>query len=225
MLATIGFLTAAVLLCLFAYTFYRLVKGSDTGLGAFGLAYSLIAAAFLMWGLLSLANSTGELARSVLVGDGLLLAASILSASVFMPPRWKKPALAVLTVAAIVLLYARSKYYYPVPSLKQSVLFFNTQRPVAVLLSAIVVIAWLPACMKAARIVTGRAGLQRYYPLFVSTYFLTIISAVLFIEARRRTIVIDAFIAFTASILLLLVSNVLAQSGTNNTKAGRHAAR
>lgn len=223
MLATIGFLTAAVLLLLFAYTFYRLIKDSDKDLRAFGLAYFLIAAAFLMWGSLSLVNSTGALARSVLIGDALLLAASIFAASIFIPSKWKNPALAVLAAIAVILLYARSKYYYPVPSLKQGILFFNTQRPIAVLLSAIVVIAWLPACMKAARIVTGRSGLQRYYSLFVSTYALTVIAAVLFIQARRRTVVIYAFIAFAVSILLLLVSNVLAQNNTNDAKAN-HAA-
>lgn len=220
MLATAGFLITALLLVSFAYSFNNLIKDSNKELQPFALAYLLIAAAFLMWGLISLNTATTSLAHTVLIGDAMLLSASICAASIYIS-RWKKAFLAASGIVAVVLLYARDKHYYPKPSLHQGILYFNTQRPVAILLSVLLIVAWLPACMKVARIVTDKAGLQRYYSLYASTYALAVISAALFIEARRREIIIASFVAFAACIVLLLVSNVLAQSD----KRTKHAAK
>jgi hypothetical protein len=217
MLATLGFIITAILLILFAYTFDSLVKKDDKELRLFGLAYLLVAVAFLMWGLLSFSNASSTLPHSVLVGDALLFAASTCSALVFTPRKWRGLIAVGAVVVTIILLCVRAKYYYPVPSLHDGVLFFNTQRQVAVLLSTIVVVAWLPACMKVARIVTTKHGLQRYYSLYVSAYALTIITAALFIQARRRSVVIESFIGFAVSILLLLLSNVLAMNSHSHT--------
>lgn len=212
MLATLGFIITAILLVLFAYTFDGLVKKSSKELRFFGLAYLLVAIAFLMWGLLSLSNSNATLPHSVLVGDGLLFAASTCSALVFTPKKWRSLLMVGAVFVTAVLLYVRAKYYYPTPNLKDGILFFNTQRYVAILLSAVVVVVWLPACMKVARVVTTKHGLQRSYSLYVSAYALTIITAVLFIQAKRRTVVIESFIGFAVSILLLLLSNLLAMN-------------
>lgn len=210
MLATLGFLITGILLVLFVYTFDELVKKDDKELRLFGLAYLLVAAAFLIWGLLSLIKADAALPRSVLVGDTLLFAASLCAVLLLTPKKWRGVAVIAGAILAAALLCARAKYYYPRPSLRDGVLFFNTQHQVAVLLSAMVVFAWLPACMRAAREVSIRYGLQRYYTLYVSAYALTIIAAALFIQARRRTVVIESFLVFAITILLLLISNVLA---------------
>lgn len=222
MLATIGFLTIAVLLILFAYTFNDLVvKDGEKELRPFALAYLLVALAFLMWGIVSMDSGTTLLSRTVGIGDALLLAASLCVASAYITRR-KGMILGIAAVAAAALLYVRINRYYPHPSLDNGVLFFNTQRPVAVILSAIIVIAWLPACMKVARIITAKAGLQRYYQLYVSTYALAIISAALFIEATRRSVIIASFTLFGVSVLLMLISNLLA---LNTVRKVRHAAK
>lgn len=223
MLASLGFLTAALLLLLFAYTFDNLIKKGDEDLKPFALAYTLVALAFLIWGLLVLTNAQAALPRSVLIGDGVLLTASICAAYTFMPAKRKNPFAIAAVIAAAALLYLRARYYYPAPVLKDGVLFFNTQRPVEILLSATVILAWLPACMKAAGMITGKGVLRRYYTLYVSTYAITIISAALFIQAKRRAVVIESFVGFSVSILLLLVSNLVAK----NAKAVKvaHAAK
>lgn len=222
MLATIGFLTTALLLILFAYTFNDLVvKDGEKELRPFALAYLLVALAFVMWGIVSLDSETTLLPRTVGVGDALLLTASLCAASAYITRR-KGVILGFGAALGAALLYVRINHYYPHPSLDNGVLFFNTQRPIAVILSAIIVIAWLPACMKAARIITAKAGLQRYYQLYVCTYALAIISAALFIEARRRNVVIASFTLFGASALLMLISNLLALS---TVKKVRHAAK
>lgn len=223
MLATIAFFTAAILLLLFAYTFNNLViKDGHKELRPFALAYLLVALAFLMWGIVSLNSETTLLPRTVIAGDTLLLAASLCAMSTYLT-RYKGAVLGISVLVAAALMYIRIKRYYPHPFFDDGVLFFNVQRPIAVILSAIVVIAWLPACMKAARIITAKAGLQHYYQFYVSTYALAIISAVLFIEARRRNIVIASFTLFDVSVLLMLISNLLAQNTI--IKKVRHATK
>lgn len=225
MLATLGFLITALLLILFALTFDRLVKKDNTELRVFGFGYAFVAVAFLMWGLLSVAGAAdGTFAKSVLVGDALLFLASICVASVLCTKRWRAIFYIVGAVLTAVFILVRAKQYYPVPSLQDGILFFNTQRPVAILLSAIVVFAWLPACMKVARLLTAKSGLLQYYSLYVAVYAITIISTALFIQAKRRTIVIESFVAFGVSILLLLVSNLLAEN-SKKVKAVQSAAR
>src|SRR5665213_2587514 len=105
MLATLGFLTAAILLLLFAYTFDGLVKKDNKELRLFGLAYSLVAVAFLMWGLLSLSNTNIAFPHSVLIGDALLFVASICSVLISTPKKWRSIVVVSGTVIAIILLY------------------------------------------------------------------------------------------------------------------------
>ena len=225
MLATLGFLITAILLIVFALTFDSLVKKDNKELRAFGFGYAFVAVAFLMWGLLSLTRATdATFAKSVLVGDTFLFLASICVASVLVSKQWKTAFYISGTAITALLLIVRAKQYYPVPSLQDGILFFNTQRPVAILLSAIVVFAWLPACMKVARLLTAKSGLLQYYSLYVAAYAITIISAALFIQARRRTIIIQSFVAFGVSTLLLLVSNLLVKN-SKKVKAEHNAAR
>lgn len=225
MLATLGFLITAILLILFALTFDNLVKKDNKELRTFGLGYAFVAVAFLVWGLLSLTSATNTtLARSVIVGDALLFLASICVAVVLIPKKWKTAFYILGGILTVLLLVVRAKQYYPTPRLVDGILFFNTQRPVAILLSAIVVFAWLPACMKVARLVTAKSGLLQYYSFYVAAYAITIISASLFIQARRRTIVIESFVAFGVSILLLLISNLLVDN-TKKVKAVKNATR
>lgn len=213
MLATLGFLITAALLVIFAYTFDNLVKKDNRELRPFGLAYLLVAVSFLMWGVLSLVDaSNGTLAKSVMIGDALLLSASICSVLVFISSRRQVGVTAVLGVVSATLLVVRANNYYPEPFIKDGILHFNIQHNVAVLLSVIIVAAWLPACMQAARVISVKHGLARFYTLFMSAYALAIISAALFIQARRRTIIIESFIAFSVSVLLLLISNLLAKN-------------
>lgn len=223
MLATIGFLAAALLLVLFSATFYSLVKTKHKSLRPFAWAYLLVAVACLMWAVLSLmAANYMTLGRSVLIGDDLLMVASVCAAWVVIPPKWQNYVIPAALVLAVVLVYVRGTYYYPTPSLQGGVLFFNTQHPVAVALSAMLLVAWLPASMKVARTLTNTAVLKRYYSLYVSLYAMTVISAALFIQAHRRRIIILSFVAFAACILLLLLSNVAIKRGG---KALRHGAK
>lgn len=221
MLATIGFLTAALLLILFAGTFYALVKTKHKTLRPFAWAYLLVALACLMWAVLSLLSANDmTLGRSVLIGDDLLMVASVCAAWVVIPPKWQNYVIPAALILAVVLVYIRGTYYYPQPSLQSGVLFFNTQHPVAVALSAVLLAAWLPASMKVARTLTNTVALRRFYALYVSLYALTVISAALFIQAHRRRIIILSFAAFAACILLLLLSNLVARRGGKAVKHG-----
>ncbi len=209
MLGSLGFLLTALILFLFAYTFDRLVKKDDPTLRPFGFAYLLIGLAFLMWGFLSLANAQSSLAHSVLIGDVLIFAATTASLLILVPKHWQR--IMVLAAAAVTLMvmYIRIKYYYPDPFFLNGILYFNIQHPIAILIS-VAVVGWLPACMKAAQTVTTRKNLQRFYPIYLSAYALTIVTAALFIQAQRRVIIIESFIAFAASVVLLLLSHLLA---------------
>lgn len=223
MLATLGFLITATLLALFASMFDGIVKKMSKSLRLFGLAYFLIAIAFLMWGILSVSNANSLLPHSVLVGDALLFLASICSALVFTPKKWKILVGISSIIAAAVLLFVRAKYYFPVPYLRDGILFFNTQGHVVVLLSIILVVAWFPSCLKVARIITSKANLGHYYSLYVLAYALPVITAVLFVEARRKTIIIESFVCFGVSIILLLLSNIIILN--NNSSKAQNAAK
>ncbi|HEX3082135.1 MAG TPA: hypothetical protein VHQ86_02690, partial [Candidatus Saccharimonadia bacterium] len=85
MLATIGFIAAAVLLLIFGGMFIWLVRDSEEPMYNFGLAYIVVAIAFLMWGVLSLINGIGLLIASIVLGDGLLISASMAAVSIVIP--------------------------------------------------------------------------------------------------------------------------------------------
>jgi len=143
---------------------------------------------------------------------------------VFTPKKWKVAVAVIVGVAFTVLVFLRAQYLYPIPSLSDGILFFKTQHNVSILLSSVVVIAWLPACMKVARVITTRADLSRFYPVFMSTYAVTVISAALFLQAQRRMVVITSFVIFAVTILLLLLSNLIVRNGINESKARSHHA-
>lgn len=211
MLASFGFLLTAIVLFLFAFTFDKVVKKDDRNLRSFGFAYLLIGVAFLMWGFLGLANAQSSLAHSVLIGDVLIFAATTAALLILVPKKWQHIMVLSAATCTLIIMFIRIKYFYPDPFILNGILYFNIQHPIAILIS-VVVLGWLPACMKAARIITDRKNLPHYYPFYLSAYIITIITAALFIQAQRRLVIIESFIAFGLSVLVLLLSNLTALS-------------
>lgn len=229
MLAILGFLTVASVLAVFAYSFNRLVGRIDPDLRLFGAAFGLVGAAFLFWGLVSLSGVESALPASVLLGEGLLVAATICMVNLHVPARHRSLTTIILAAGGLMLLALRITHYHPVPYMADGLLHFNIQHPVAIALSLLVIFGWLPACLRVARTVTYIHGLDRYRALYALLYVATAVSALLFIEAQRPSIIIASFSAFGAAILLLLLSNLLihnfpVQVIAEETDAGTDAA-
>lgn len=221
MLATFGFLASGVILLLFGNFFRSTNKSKSAWATYFGAAYMLVGVAVLLWGVVCLLSATDYLVKSVIVGDALFLLASVLCLLVLSPVRLRNQVAWLGLLVSAGLLILRVRNYYPNPVIQDGVLFFNTQQPVAILLSIIIITIWLPTNIKVARLVTNKAHMVRYRSLYIAIYSMPVISAALFVQAHRRTVIIQAYSIFTLSALLMLASNFLLKKAK---KGGQHAA-
>lgn len=207
MLATAGFITTGIFFWVFTLGFLNLVV-AKTGLKlkAFAYAYYCLGLALMIWGVASYIGSPEALARSVIIGDAILLLGTVLMLSVYTR---NKLLLSIAFLAAAALIFVRVRHYYPQPYIKNSLLIFNTQTPVAVMLSAILSLIWMPINLRVSSMVTQTLKQPSLRSLFFMTYSLANIAALIFISAKRPLIAGLSFSALAVCFLLLIYSNFL----------------
>jgi hypothetical protein len=206
MLATLGFGVTAVLFVAFAAAIISLAKSDrKTTFLPYGQAYGIVAAAFILWSVCSAIASKSLLALSVVIGDILLLVATMLIVSILLKGVARRNlwfwALGVAGVAALVV---RTIYFYPKPYMTHGVLFFNSQRAVSFTLSAVFLLIWLPVNLQIARMLTQNVPSQER--LFRISFATATLSTAIFLLSKTPLALSLSFTAISASFLVLILS-------------------
>src|SRR5581483_4986502 len=209
MLATFGFTIAGIFFLLFGLTFReQVIKRTKLGLSGFVHAYYSLAVALWVWAVASANGSDEWLKRSVIIGDLFLLVGTLFMLSLWLSKKTKHW-LWLATMVALLLVYIRVKYYYPAPFLRDSLLIFNTQQPVAVVLGLIFTLVWLPTNIKVARLVTDKIKQPTLRSTYSMIYALATASALIFIAAKKTSTVALSFASITVCFAMLIASNWL----------------
>jgi hypothetical protein len=226
MLASLGFISAAVLFGIFSWTFKSIViKKTGLKLDQFAYAFGFVGAAFLVWGLACAFGSVTAIQKSVIVGDELLLAATVLLIDLaFRSNRYRSAIVVGSSIGALGLIWLRTMHYFPQASLSGGILYFNTQRPVELLLSALIVLVWLPICLVVAGQVASRVTIDKISTLFATAYVAVLFIALIFIEAKRRSVIIATFLGLLICFALLLSTNFIVKYGLEEGR-GRKKSR
>jgi hypothetical protein len=206
MLAVLGFGFTGILFIFFALSIGELSdKVLKDTFKAYSRAYLLVAVAFIIWCLASIRGDKDILALSVVVGDALLLIATLLIISILFdasPHRklWLYGAALTGTAALVI----RTVFFYPEPFMRNHVLFFNSQRAVSFTIAATFLLIWWPVNLQIARLVTRKV--QSLATTYTALYAVATLSAVIFLLAKTPLSVSLSFSALSVSFLALVIS-------------------
>lgn len=207
--ATLGFTIAGILFFVYSISFGKLPKGSlKTNLRVYSSAYLPLALVFLVWGLFTL--NTVLLPLAVIIGNALLLIGSIIMMYFLFSERSEILRIILLIIGLLlssIFLWWRIKYFFPTPYIINGILLLDTQQLVSIVWSVIFLLIWLPANLKAARIISRDLLKPEMNYIYSFIYIISTISAVLFISAQTPTLAIISFLLLLVSFVMLLYSN------------------
>jgi hypothetical protein len=207
MLATFGFGITGILFFLFALDIEALPfnKFMQT-LRVYAQAYFLVAYAFILWSFASYINSSRFLAFSVVVGDILLAAATLLMLNILLGNKPNKKVLIYSAISvAVILLFVRVVYFYPTPYMIDQVLFFNSQRLVSFTIASAFLFIWFPVNLHMSDIVSQKVPSMRR--LYTFLYTAATLSAVIFLLSKAPLTLVLSFTAISISFLMLIISS------------------
>lgn len=208
MLGAIGFLVTGLIFALFALSFsWMLPKAAKEKLAPFSYAYYLLAGAFWLWSIACLTQADEFLRVTTMVGNGLLLAATICLVYLWAKPKQRPFALAAAAVVSIALLVVRAVWYGPEPQMQDGLLIFNTQTPVAVAIGAIFCLVWFPVNSRVGRLLTVKAGQPGLASIYSLLYGAASLLALIFLFAQRRSVIIVSFVGIGLSYAVLIACN------------------
>lgn len=209
MLATLGFTITGICFGIFAYTFSSLViNKTDLKLSQFSYAYYSLALALLTWGVAAAIGGDDLLRRSVIVGNAFLLLGTLFMLSVWLGKN-NRVWLWLAAIISVALLYIRANHYSPTPYMRDSILIFNTQTIVAIVLAAIFALIWLPVNLRVAKLITHKVGQDSITSMYSAVYVAATIAALIFLAARRTITVVLSFVAIGICFAMLIRSNML----------------
>lgn len=209
-LAFIGFFIAGVIFAVYAYTFQSITeKKFPTYVKNYAFAYYSLAFAFLVWAFASL--NTDLLPLSVILGNALLLVGSLYLLTVLFHEHHtvKYAVLAWGLIFSVTFLYARLTYFAPDPFLREGVLVFNTQQPIAIILILLFLLIWLPANLKIAREVTAPMKIEGMPFVYAFLYALSTVAAIFFITFKTVPMVVASFVVLNVCFVMLLFSSYI----------------
>jgi hypothetical protein len=206
MLAAFGFGVTSILFIIFALSIRELSDSKlKATLNSYSDAYLLVALAFIIWCLASIDGDRDLLAVSVVIGDTLLLAATLLIVNILFDAstrrKWWLYGAALAGISALVI---RTVFFYPKPYMRDHVLFFNSQRAVSFTIAATFMLIWWPVNLQMARIVTRKA--RSLTTAYTALYAVATLSAVIFLLSKTPLSVSLSFSALSISFLGLAVS-------------------
>ncbi len=147
MLGTLGFCAAALAFMAYAYTSTKITKKSHFQIQTYSWAYTVAALASIVWAAGTLAGD-GSLETFVLIGDGLIMVATVLLLRTIVPAKYVNPA----TVGAIVALAAalawRAMDSGQSPVMDDNILLFHTPRLFGAFLAIVLLVVWVRSNMR-----------------------------------------------------------------------------
>ncbi len=211
-LAAIGFTTTGLLFAVFAYSFYSLTNTKVQAiLKSFSYSYFSLSLAFICWGLAALANNQNILNLSVLGGNVLLLLTTFFLSNILLPrdKKYKILGLTGVIFLSLLFLWWRITYFPPHPLIVNGILLFNTQPPVALTLSLIILSIWLPANIKTAFLISEKIKIDGFSYIYSSVYVMATVAAIIFISARTIPVLILSFVGILVCFAMLVFSNII----------------
>ena len=214
MWGVIGFGFAALVFAFFAFTVQKeLIKKSEHfNSKHFAIGMYIAAGACLLWAIAALLNSSSALSASIIVGDVLLVAATlyILNAWISDENRW--PAIVGVGLVGIFFVLARIFIFTPNAYMRDGLLFLNTPRLLAALLVVMFFSIWFIANYRFFKIVSERLriipGIGQITYIFNIAAFVGICG---FLIARKPLTIVISFITFTLCYLFLTYVVIVAR--------------
>jgi hypothetical protein len=224
MLAVLGFNVTGLLFYLFAVTITSSShKRTNRLIELYQYGYMFLSLTFFGYGIASVLQSPGALSLSVIIGNILLLAATLLMLAIlFDGHKYKSVVLYGSAFLGAAMILVRIFYFYPEPYLEDSMLFFNSQRFISFLLSAIFLLIWLPVNLRISHHLSLRTKSEDLSRLYVYVYATATFSAVIFLLAKKPVTLILSFVAISTSFLMLTASNLYIRS-TESRNFGKPA--
>lgn len=211
MLAALGFGVVGTFLAIFALTFeFMVVRKTRLYASEFALAYGFLAIAFWVWAIAAAFNNIGYLQVSVILGDALILAASLTLLDLLLHlSKYRSLWLFVATAICLYLLLERMSLYPPSAYMDGGILIFNGQTAVNVILGLIVAGIWLPVSVMIGRELAVEIRQSHLWVMFAGIYACGMVGALLFASAHRLPLVICAFVVLGLSFIMLITSNIV----------------
>ena len=195
-IASVGFVAAGVLFGIFALFFRELMHRRMNGaLDAFSYAYVCLAVAMLIWGVAAGLNNQELLNASVFLGNVWLMAGTVCMvwAGIGGNNSTAKVGAALASVGSIIFLIWRLLMYPPEPQIVNGILLFNTAFPVTIVLGLVILLIWLPASLRVARIVTQEVKTRPLRTTISYVYGMATFAALIFMAARTPQVAALSF--------------------------------
>lgn len=212
MLAALGFTVAAVLFGLFTWSLPE-IKGKKTEALTknYKIGFMFLTLAFLVFGIASAINDESILSMSVMIGDILIVAASLFILSIlYSGNKYLKYILGAATIAGAGLLIVRGVAFFPEPFMEDSILVFNSPRFVNFVIASTFLLVWLPVNIRMAKLFTANIDNSgRVIDLYVYMYFAATFAAAIFVLSKKPITLAISFTAVCIAFLMLVIANRL----------------
>ncbi len=212
MLAVLGFTVAAILFGLFTWSLPE-VKGKKTKelVKNYKIGFSLLTLAFLVFGIASAINDDSILSVSVMIGDVLIVAASIFILEIlYSGNKYLKYILGLATIVGIAFLVIRGVAFYPEPFMEDSILVFNSPRFVNFVIASTFLLVWLPVNIRMAKLFTSEIhNSGQVIDLYIYMYFAATFASMIFVLSKKPITLAISFTAVCIAFLMLVIANRL----------------
>lgn len=214
MWGAIGFGFAAVVFTLFAYTAQKITIHETTKFhkNYYALGMYVAASACAVWAAAILLNNSTILSISIIVGDFLLIIASLYILSSWVSDKIRTPLLFGLGFIGLLFISTRIFIYKPTAYIYENILIFNTPRILATLLIVLFFSVWFIANYRFYKII---AKLLEAIPGISSLVYVFNIAAFIgicgFLVARKPLTIVISFAVFSVAYLFLGYVNIVAK--------------
>lgn len=205
MLGFIGFTIIAIILAGFSLSFYKSFPHlRPQAREHFTIAFTLLAFAFLGWGLAPLLHDATVTKYVVLIGDVLLVLGTgfLISAQFIRSHDWFTILIAVLGAVLIVL---RTFAFPSHASVQDGLLLFNLSGVARYVTIGILAFVWMPLGARITQLALASHSASRFSGAVVLVYVASLASAAVFLVATRHEIIILSFAVLAFTFLMLAI--------------------
>lgn len=203
MVGFIGFTLAAIIVGLFALSFYRTFQAfPERQRQLFSGAFLLLASALFVWGFAPLLNIESLVNPLVFAGDALLVVGTcfLISAQSRTPHLWLT---IILALAGTALVTARVYVAAPTASVSGGLLHFELEGAARYAVLALLAFIWMPFGARITQAAVKSRGLPQFSGIIAFVYAVSLICAAVFVGARQNSMIVMTFVALCLTFLIL----------------------
>ena len=203
MLGFVGFFIAAIIISLFAISFYVSFKELLMNQRqSFAGAFLLLGLALFVWGFAPLINNPDVTVALVFAGDALLILGSglLINAQFKFPKLWLVISLADTCAA---LLTTRAFVYPPAAFVQDGLLHFNLEGVPRYVVVALLAFVWMLLGTRITQLAVRSRRVPQFGGAIALIYIVSLVCAALFISARQNVMIVASFAALAFTFLVL----------------------